>query len=86
MTARMRKGVPMPTGGAGAPQKYPFDQMKVGECFEWACAPGEKVPVRRASISTAARLRGYSVVTRTHGRVVMCWLKAKVLAEKTRGN
>jgi len=71
-------GVTMPANKAGAPQKYPFDRMKPGDHFLWSCKPGEDVKIKRSSISTTARQRGYKVVTRMDGNLIRCWMVGSV--------
>ena len=74
MTTEIYGGVPIPSERVGAPQKYPFDDMKPGQHFVWKCAPGEDVRARRSSISTAARQRGFRVTTRSAGNTVRVWM------------
>lgn len=71
-------GVPIPVQRVGAPTKYPFNDMQPGQHFCWMCAPGESVKSRRSSISTAARLRGFHVSTRSDGNMVRCWMVGRI--------
>lgn len=79
MKTKIYSGVPIPKEShAGAPQKYPFDDMKPGEHFLWECRKEDEVKIIRSSISTSAKQRGYIVKTRTDGSLIRCWMVGRV--------
>lgn len=71
---KILSGVPAPENKVGAPSKYPFEKMKVGDHFIWKCQEGDSVAGIRSSISTTARQRGFKVTVRTQGRIIKVWL------------
>ena len=76
-TTEIYSGVPIPETTAGRPPIYPFDKMKVGEHFLWTCDADENIKIRRSSISTSAKSRGFTVKTRTDGKMIRCWMVGK---------
>jgi len=74
---KIYSGTPLPKNGAGAPVKYPFEEMKPEDHFIVKCGKNEKPNVKRSSILTTAKQRGFKVKIRTNGDSIMCWMVGK---------
>ena len=61
MEIKIEKGIPIPAGQQGAPRKYPFDEMEIGDSFLVA---EEKIRSVRALASLAKKKNGMKVATR----------------------
>ena len=71
----IKSGVPKPERAAGGPKKYPFEKMKIGDCFEYSVLPNEDHCVMQRSIHSTARQRGYRVSTRHKNGKITVWLE-----------
>ncbi len=61
MTIKIDKNIPAPTTGAGAPPKYPFGEMEIGDSFFIANATGNAL----ISASKNWRKNGEKYTSRT---------------------
>lgn len=66
---KIETGVPMPTKGRGAPRKYPWYEMNVGDSF---LVPG-KTHKRWHATAKAERLTGFKFSVRTVEGGVRVW-------------
>ena len=74
MEVEILTGEDAPEIKQGAPIKYPFEKMKIGDHFVWKCNKDEDPQDRRKSIITTATQRGYKVTCRTEGTLIKVWL------------
>ena len=65
MEVKIEKNVPFVRTGAGAPNKYPWREMEVGDSFV--------LPYVRRGFSTMAKLAGIKVATRKEGDKLRVW-------------
>ena len=76
MKIELRGKEPIPPAKPGAPKKYPFDEMEVGDSFVIHCAPEERSAVQGRAHS-AAFDRGVKIQTRSVDEGVQVWLVSK---------
>ena len=67
---------PIPPAKVGAPEKYPFDDMEVGEAFIISCSPEERSTVQ-GRVHSAAYERGVKISTRSVDEGLKVWLVSK---------
>lgn len=71
----IKSGIPKPERGVGAPKKYPFEKMKIGDCFEYVLEKDEDPHVIARSIHSTARQRGFRISTRYKEGKIGVWLE-----------
>lgn len=70
----IRDDIPKPEKNAGAPIKYPFEKMQVGQCFVYEIEDGEDQNAAQRSILSTAKQRGYKITTQRQEGKLLVWL------------
>ena len=68
--------IPRKSGGSGAPPKYPFGSMEVGESFFMEASSEEDIKPVRSAASRYAKRNGLEFASRTVDGGVRVWRTA----------